>query len=577
MKKRIYGLETEYGIAVITEDGRWICKRDGLSEYTSHFYTSPFYGYNQNGSRIYIEMQFHPEYCTSECVNLSDLVAQDKAGERILRKICAKAVEAVKTEREAKKIIREEAKEISLFKNNVQYGEAESDITRDLITFGCHENFSIEKKLGVESLKKVIVRIATARQIFSGSGWVANKSYQSQGIRYLLSQRARFIGDIVSSETHPSVIFGCNYEFYYHYYGPDIYSEGFGLKRAILCTARLNEPHADAEKYQRLHLILGDSNMSELCTYLKMGTVGILLEMLEEGYLFEELKGITLKYPVRALHLISRDLTGQKPVIELENGKFISAIDLLWVYVSMFHHYERIQGLNPELADVKQKLTDILLRFERRKLNPETLMEEDSQGLNEEIDWLIKKDALEHTLKTYGCHWNNFYEKTIQTENRDVSLYSQLRKKDLRYHDISPNGLYNLRQPELKLTELKELGIRTSRTVEEDLITEMEDKPPQDNRAKLRGDFVRLITEKGLRNKFEIEWSEIKWNFYHQGRLFVGKIFLLDPFATENAELAELSSLIERDEFLQTPPSNPGNQMTEGYYEELLRRGGFII
>ncbi|PIS35624.1 MAG: hypothetical protein COT36_01380, partial [Parcubacteria group bacterium CG08_land_8_20_14_0_20_38_56] len=79
------------------------------------------------------------------------------------------------------------------------------------------------------------------------------------------------------------------------------------------------------------------------------------------------------------------------------------------------------------------------------------------------------------------------------------------------------------------------------------------------------------------RNKFEIEWSEIKWNFYHQGRLFVGKIFLLDPFATENAELAELSSLIERDEFLQTPPSNPGNQMTEGYYEELLRRGGFII
>jgi len=442
------------------------------------------------------------------------LVAQDKAGERILRKICAKAVEAVKTEREAKKIIGEEAKEISLSKNNVQYGEPVGYKEADIVTFGCHENFSIEKKLGVESLKKVIVPIATARQFFSGSGWVANKSYQSQGIRYLLSQRARFIEEVVSDETHPRGA-----------------TRGlFDFGRAILCTARLNEPHADAEKYQRLHLILGDSNMSELCTYLKMGTVGILLEMLEEGYLFEELKGITLKYPVRALHLISRDLTGQKPVIELENGKFISAIDLLWVYVSMFHHYERIQGLNPELADVKQKLTDILLRFERRKLNPETLMEEDSQGLNEEIDWLIKKDALEHTLKTYGCHWNNFYEKTIQTENRDVSLYSQLRKKDLRYHDISPNGLYNLRQPELKLTELKELGIRTSRTVEEDLITEMEDKPPQDNRAKLRGDFVRLITEKGLRNKFEIEWSEIKWNFYHQGRLFVGKIFLLDPF-----------------------------------------------
>lgn len=568
MKKRIYGIETEFGIALITMKNEWFCNLSRLSSYLENLYgfQKQFY---PNGSRIYLDSGYHPEYCTAECTSLFDLIAQDKAGERILMEIFSRPKTEMAREFEAKKIL--------LFKNNVQYGSDDDDDKKKPVTFGCHENFLTEAKLGVEDLGQVLIPFLVARQIFSGAGWVTNKIYQARKIRYTISQRARFIGKEIGDITNRA-------EDYYLDFIPSSEEEArdylnkrldSGIsQRAILCTARLNEPHADARKYQRLHLILGDSNMSEVCDFLKMGSVGLLLEMMEEGYCFDKwVKNLKLKNPTKSLQLISRDLTCKKPVIELENGKFISAIDMTWEYVHMMARYERIQGLNPEFAEVKKRLIDILWRLERRKINPETLMEEDSYGLDEEIDWLIKKSILENILKVFDCHWNNFSEKLVQLEDGEVSVYDKLRAKDLKYHDISAEGLYYSWQPQLSLSDLRALKMRTPRMIGEEKIVKMMKNPPQNNRAKLRGDFIKLIIEKSQQHNFSIDWGKINWHFYYHGNTRSGIILLSDPFATENDELAKISSFIEKDDLLNLP-STDGRQEC---WDDLLRGRGYNI
>ena len=277
--------------------------------------------------------------------------------------------------------------------------------------------------------------------------------------------------------------------------------------------------------------------MSELSLYLKMGTLGILLEMMEEGYPFEKwVRDLTPKAPVQALHWVSHDLTCRVPVIELRNGKRISALDMLWQYVFMMARYERARGLSPELSDVLKKLIDVLWQLEKREIDSETLMEIDSKGLDEELDWLIKKSSLESFLRKFNCGWNDFYRKKVNAEGRKVSLYDQLRDKDLKYHDISEEGLYNIRQPDLTLAELNFMNIKTPRLVEREKIKEAETIPPQDTRAKLRGEFIRFIEEKGIKKDFHIDWESIT----PPRTVSVNSLNLEDPFATESEELVSL-------------------------------------
>jgi len=541
MKKRVYGIETEYGLALITKYGKWSCDHDRLAPYLQCFMENfrDFSQFHANGARIYLESGFHPEYATAECASLLDLIAQDKAGERILRKSFDEAIKKTA-------LLIPSNKRIALFKNNVQYNEYD-DETREAVTCGCHENFLLEKKITVGQLEEVLLPFLVARQIFCGAGWVANKAYQTRRIRFMISQRARFIGSAVGTATNPRTL-----------------SDPYGSSRAILCTARFyDEPHADKEKYSRLHLILGDSNLSELCIYLKMGTISILLEMLEEGYKFgRRIKGLRIKNPVLALKLVSQDLTCKKPVIELENGKFISAVDLLWVYVDMMSKYERINGLSPELADVRKKLEDVLWRFERREIDRATLMEVKSLGLDMEIDWLIKKAALENSLSHFGSCWNDFSEKVIRRESRDIDLYDQLRDKDLKYHDISDEGLYYFRQPDLSLEDLRLAQINTPRMVEEEKIIEMMENPPQDTRARLRGEFVKWCKGKNLTEGFNVTWERISWSFYVESEHFKGEIFLSEPLVSESTELAELFAKFSDEAFLEkirSPYSLPNN------------------
>lgn len=503
MKNRIYGLETEYGIALIHEDGRWTCDQSSLQSYLEYFRKFFNGQFMANGSRIYVDMDFHPEYCTAECLNILDMIAQDKAGDKML----SKAFNQYSKQQGVGKI--------HLFKNNVHYTEDEEIQPSTPITFGCHENFLMELRLGERELAPVLVPFLVVRQIIAGAGWVANPDFQSRNIKYTISQRDRFIGEVVSGHTHG------------------------GMGRAILCTARWDEPLSDNMRYKRLHLVVGDSNMSELSTYLKMATVGILLEMLEENYPFyDRLASFMPKDPVRAMHWVSGDLTCKKPVIDLIDGKSISAIDMLWVYVKMMEEYEKTRGMSPELLDAFKILTDILQRLEKREIDRETLMEINSQGLDEELDWLIKKSILEYSLKKFDCDWNELEWKKIHSDEREIKVYDQIRTKDLKYHDISEDGLYNdyVALPDLSPFEMRESQIRTPRMVEKEKIEYMEKNPPQNTRAKIRGEFVGFLEKHHLRDKFMISWDSISQQ-YNYALLNFRAVRLNDPFLTENEEL----------------------------------------
>jgi len=508
MKKRIYGIETEYGVALIAKNNRWNCDSTVLSQYYDFLRSEFFYEFLPNGSRCYIDVAFHPEYCTAECLNLADLVAQDKAGERILLDIFNRVVEG-----------KEGVKRIALFKNNVQYAPEDDQSTPQAfsstpVSFGCHENFSMDKRLGLEIIKLALTPFLVARQILCGSGWVTNVHYQRRKSRYAISQRTRFMNKYVGNNTR-----------------------GW-TQRPIICTARWDEPHADSSKYQRMHLILGDSNMSELSTYLKMATLGILLEMIEEGYPFAErcAKLMPLS-PVDAIKLVSLDLTCRNPVIELDAGKFISAVDMLLEYAGMMDEYEEVQGLNPDLSEALKRFKDVLRRLGKREMDSETLMETDSQGLGEELDWLIKKTILDRTLMAYGSHWNNFYGRKIDFVNGRIGIHEKLMANDLKYHDISPQGLYNqfiATEPNLPISRLNELGIRTPRLVDKEKIENMEKNPPQNTRAKIRGDLIKLLAARG-NFKFRIDWEQIVPIAAGYG----DSIALDDPFAAQN-DMADL-------------------------------------
>jgi proteasome accessory factor A len=502
MKKRIFGIETEYGIVAVDPSGKWLCEQGDINsrlEYLrANSNSSEHNGkFLANGSRLYVDAGNHPEYASAECASVSDAVVQDKAGERILRRI----------------FDRVNAK-VLLFKNNVQYAINDQVSSHygqfEPITFGCHENFLMEERVGETDLSPVFLPFLVVRQIISGSGWVADPHYYSkvfrdpQSIRYVISQRTRFIGEAIGSQTRTQ------------------------WQRPILCTARFNEPHAESSRYKRLHLILSDSNMSELSAYLKMGTVAILLEMVEEGYPFDELKSLQLVDSVRSLHLVSFDLSCKKPVIELDSGKLISAIDLFREYVAIMDRYQTINGLNPELSDVLARVKDALGRFEKREIDQETLMEIDSQGLDKELDWLMKKSLLESSLRKLDCYWNNFFDK------RDV--YEHIRAKDLKFHEISKRGIYNIAvSDDLSLVDLKALGARTPRIAEDQRIEDAVENPPQDTRAKLRGDFIRFLEGKGagVKSCFSMNWEQIYSSAYRG-------VNLSDPFATENESLDRL-------------------------------------
>src|SRR5213596_1110135 len=264
-----------------------------------------------NGARFYND-HAHPEYSTPECTTLRQIVSQDKAGERILAE-CAR--------RRNQKL--PPGHEVRLYKNN-------SDFVGH--SYGCHDNYLMSRGIAWDRIVAGVLPFLITRQIFAGAGKMGIEAESASGEPgvYQISQRAYFFNVVVSIDT---------------------------MNRRPLINTR-DEPHVDASRYRRFHVILGDSNMSELATAMKMGTTSLILDLIERG----EAPQLEIAQPVDANKSISRDQTYDW-IIELKDGRKISAIDVQRVYLraaSKLHN-----GMNEEQQWILREWENVLNDLER--------------------------------------------------------------------------------------------------------------------------------------------------------------------------------------------------------------------
>ncbi|GAA3823523.1 Pup--protein ligase [Cellulomonas soli] len=449
MDRRIFGLETEYGVTCAATDGRGL-SADEVARYLFRKVVAWGRSSNvflRNGSRLYLDVGSHPEYATAECDDVRQLVTHDRAGERILEGLVADAQQRLEHEGLPGRI--------HLFKNNTDSAGN---------SYGCHENYLVRRQGDFTRLSDVLVPFLITRQILTGAGKVL---ITPRGATYCLSQRADHIWEAVSSATTRS--------------------------RPIINTR--DEPHADAELYRRLHVIVGDSSMSETTTMLKVGATDLVLRMIEAGV---PMRDTTLENPIRAIREISHDMTGQHP-ITLATGRTITAIDMQEEYLTKVSDFvSQEQGPTPE---VKQVL-DLWERGLR------ALRTGDLSLVDRELDWVIKHRLIERYRAKHGL------------ELSDV----RVQRLDLAYHDISrTEGLYNL---------LAAKGLVERVTTDLDVF-EATAVPPQTTRAKLRGDFVRAAQE--ARRDYTVDWVHLKLNDQAQRT-----VLCKDPFRSVDERVDRL-------------------------------------
>ena len=372
MHRRIFGIENEYGVTC-TFHGQRRLSPDEVARYLFRRVVSWGRSSNvflKNGARLYLDVGSHPEYATPECDSLTSLVTHDKAGERILEGLVG----------DAEKRLHEEgiAGDIYLFKNNTDSAGN---------SYGCHENYLVGRHGEFSRLADVLIPFLVTRQLICGAGKVLQTP---RGAVYCLSQRAEHIWEGVSSATTRS--------------------------RPIINTR--DEPHADAERYRRLHVIVGDSNMNEMTTMLKVGSADLVLRMIEHGVIFRDL---TLENPIRAIREISHDLTGTR-LVRLAAGRSASALDIQREYYSRAVEFLERTGTD----EASQRVVELWGR------TLDAIEKNDLSLIDREIDWATKLRLIERYR--------------AQTRSRR-SRHLGSRRLDLAYHDIQRDrGLYYLLQ-----------------------------------------------------------------------------------------------------------------------------------
>ena len=451
MQRRIFGLETEFGVTC-TFHGQRRLSPDEVARYLFRRVVSWGRSSNvflRNGARLYLDVGSHPEYATAECDSLSQLVAHDKAGERILEDLLVDA--------ERRLVDEGIGGDIYLFKNNTDSAGN---------SYGCHENYLVARAGEFSRIADVLLPFLVTRQLICGAGKVLQTP---RGAVYCLSQRAEHIWEGVSSATTRS--------------------------RPIINTR--DEPHADAERYRRLHVIVGDSNMSEVTTLLKVGSAHLVLEMVEAGVQFRD---FTLDNPIRAIREISHDLTGRRTV-RLAGGREASALDIQREYHT--RAVEHVAARGSALPD--RTITRVLDLWGR------TLDAVEAQNLSlidREIDWAIKHRLVER-----------------YRARNDLDLASaRVAQLDLAYHDIRRGrGLFDL---------LQRKGM-VERVTDDGEIELAKDSPPQTTRAKLRGDFIAAAQAAG--RDFTVDWVHLKLNDQAQRT-----VLCKDPFRSVDERVDRL-------------------------------------
>lgn len=446
--RRIYGIETEYGVTC-TLRGRRRLSPDEVARYLFRRVVSWGRSSNVflvNGARLYLDVGSHPEYATAECDSIDQVVVHDKAGERILEQLLDSAEERLRDEG-----IRGT---IHLFKNNTDSAGN---------SYGCHENYLTRRSEDLDHYSEVLIPFLVSRQIYAGAGKVLATA---RGSVYSVSQRAEHIWEGVSSATTRS--------------------------RPIINTR--DEPHADAEQYRRLHVIVGDSNMSEYTTYLKVGAMAVLLRMVEDPSVV--LRDMTLENPIRAIREISHDLTFTRKV-RLANGREVTAMDIQNEYLQRALRYADTKGFPPDEMRALRMWEHVM-----------TQMAKDPFSLTRELDWVIKY----HLIESYQA------KHQISMDDPRIQLL------DLQYHDVRrSHGLYY---------RMQNRGF-VERTLADEEMFDAVDRPPQTTRAKLRGDFIRAAKES--KRDYTVDWVHLKLNDQAQRT-----VLCKDPFRNEDPRVDKL-------------------------------------
>jgi proteasome accessory factor PafA2 len=358
-----------------------------------------------NGSRYYVD-HAHPEYSSPECSNAHDLVIWDKAGERILEDSMSAAYEIVP-----------EHEQVHIYKNNSD-GKGNS--------YGCHENYLVDRKVPFPVIVKHLMPFLVSRQVFTGAGKIGAEN-SMDAVDYQISQRSDFFEVEVGLETT--------------------------FKRPIINTR--DEPHADPDRYRRLHVIVGDANMCEIATYLKVGATALLLKMIEDEFIADD---FTLLEPVRAIRAVSHD-PSCAATVELEDGRKLTAVELQWEYLRLAKKYAQ----DNETTEVE---TDVLERWESVLDRLET----DPMQLDRELDWVAKLKLMNAYRERDGLGWES----------------PKLKMIDLQWHDVRRDrGLYHRLARSGKMDHI----------ATDDAIAWAVDHPPTDTRAYFRGECLRRFSE----------------------------------------------------------------------------------
>lgn len=464
MIRRIVGIETEYGITSVGGEGARALGPDEIARYLFRPVVERWRSSNvflDNGSRLYLDVGSHPEYATAECDGLRQLVAHDRAGERIVDDLALAAETSLAAEGIDAKVY--------LFKNN-------TDSSGN--SYGCHENYLLDRSTQVRSIGTTLLPFLVSRQVICGAGKIlpATPGDESAGPVYCFSQRAEHMWDGVSSATTRS--------------------------RPLINTR--DEPHADSARFRRMHVIVGDSNMIETTTLLKVASTRLVLEMLEAGI---DLRPMAIAHPVRAIREISRDLTGRAP-IGLVDGTTMTALEIQWEFLAAVRRY--LDGGGWERDDRPDVEKSVAL-WERVLGAVES---GDHDSIAADIDWAAK-------LRLF---------RQVQARTGVDLDHPRLAQIDLTYHDIRPGrGLHSV---------LERRGL-VSRVVDDAEVERARHVAPETTRAALRGRFITAATE--AESDFTVDWVHLK---VAGGAL--PTVALADPFASDDPRVDDLIAALGR-------------------------------
>jgi proteasome accessory factor A len=398
-----------------------------------------------NGARLYVD-HAHPEYSSPEVRTPRDIVLWDKAGERVMLKAAQRIAGTPGLT------------PVNLYKNNTDNKGA---------SYGTHENYLMRRETPFAEIVRGLIPFFVSRQVFAGSGKVGiGQSGETSGFQ--LSQRADFFEVEVGLETT--------------------------LKRPIVNTR--DEPHASADKYRRLHVIIGDANLCEVATFLKVGTTALVLDLIEA----HALPDLTIDRPVSTLHAVSHDPT-LKQLVSLRDGRQMTAVQLQWLF------FEAARAFVDARADDDpgEQTEEVLRRWE----SVLTRLERDPMECHRELDWVAKLRLLNGFRDREAMDWN----------------HARLQLIDLQYSDVRPEkGLYQ---------RLAAKGA-VERLVSDEEIEEAVTSPPQNTRAFFRGECLARYGE----NVAAASWDSVIFDV--PGMPSLQRVPMLEPLRGTREHVGEL-------------------------------------